>query len=82
MIHDTHAVTHFCKLACTHLKVERKVEFNRLIQFTDGCGAQYKSRTGFADISFGNIDFGVQVERHFFGSCHGKNPCDGEGGGG
>ncbi|PIK53459.1 hypothetical protein BSL78_09645 [Apostichopus japonicus] len=80
MIHDTHAVTHFCKLACTHLKVERKVEFNRLIQFTDGCGAQYKSRTGFADISFGNIDFGVQVERHFFGSRHGKNPCDGEGG--
>lgn len=33
------------------------------------------------DLSCASTDFGIQtVERHYFGSCHEKNPCDGEGG--
>ena len=37
-------------------------------------------KSSFADISCGHADFGFHVQQHFFGSCHGKNPSDGEGG--
>ncbi|KAJ8050612.1 hypothetical protein HOLleu_03877 [Holothuria leucospilota] len=80
MTHDSHAVAHFVKKAVHHLK-ERSVPMQKLIQFTDGCSGQYKAKTSFTDISFSNQDLNIQlVERHYFGSRHGKNPCDGEGG--
>ena len=80
-VHDTHAVAHFMSKAVQHLKEDRKLKLQKLVQFSDGCSAQYKSRTTFTDISFGTEDLNIPVvQRHYFGSRHGKNPCDGEGG--
>lgn len=81
MKHDSHAVHHFITTAVNHLTKVRGLTPQRLIQFSDGCASQYKSRIPFMDVSCGPKDLGIQqVERHFFGSSHGKNPCDGEGG--
>ncbi|VDI46372.1 Hypothetical predicted protein [Mytilus galloprovincialis] len=46
----------------------------------DGAPTQYKSKYNFVDMSFWKDDFGFEVEKHFFGSRHGKGPCDGESG--
>ena len=76
--HDFHAVNHFLQRARELLPPN----LTREIQFTDGCRSQYKSRGPFCDLSFSSQDVrsGYTVERHFFGSRHGKGPCDGEGG--
>ena len=46
------------------------------IQYTDGCAGQYKGKTAF------NIIANRQdsITRNFFGSRHGKGPCDSAGG--
>ena len=54
------------------------VDFNRLVQFSDGAPMQYKNRIAFADCSCAMQDLGIMSERHFFGSRHGKGPCDRE----
>ena len=46
---------------------------------TDGCSAQYKSKIPFSDISCSILDNGFPIERHFYGSRHGKGPSDGAG---
>ncbi|XP_070574408.1 uncharacterized protein [Ptychodera flava] len=51
-----------------------------MVIFSDGCSSQYKSRTPFADVSFAEKDVQCSIERNYFGSRHGKGPCDGEGG--
>ena len=81
MTHDSNAVFYFTRVVVHHLQQVRQLKIARFIQFSDGCGAQYKSRTPFVDLSHASEDLDIkQVERHFFGSRHGKNPCDGEGG--
>ncbi|CAC5404055.1 unnamed protein product [Mytilus coruscus] len=43
-----------------------------------GCSSQYKSKVPFFDISsYAEELDGIKVERHFFGSGHGKGPADG-----
>ena len=54
------------------------MEFNRLIQFSDGAPTQHKNRIAFVDFSYATVDLGVKSEHHFFGSRHGKGPCDRE----
>ncbi|ESO85493.1 hypothetical protein LOTGIDRAFT_154982 [Lottia gigantea] len=46
----------------------------KLIVWSDGCSAQYKSKLPFY--------FAAEApdERAYFGSCHGKGPCDACGG--
>uniref|UniRef100_UPI00358DDD6C uncharacterized protein isoform X2 n=1 Tax=Myxine glutinosa TaxID=7769 RepID=UPI00358DDD6C len=79
--HDNHAVAHFVGLAINHLRDKRALEPQKLVQFTDGCSGQHKARVSFTDISFCAQDLKIpSLERHYFGSRHGKNPCDGEGG--
>lgn len=78
--HDHHAVQTFMQETVRFLKEDREVQFQSIYEFTDGCSSQYKSRGPLADISFGVTDFATRRERHFFGSCHGKGPCDGAGG--
>lgn len=77
LVHDGHAVQHFTELAIAHLQQNQKVQLQRLIEFTDGCSCQYKSKLPFADISFCQDDLGVRLERHYYGSRHGKGPSDG-----
>ena len=77
LIHDSVAVKEFTKVACVNLK--RKLPNLQLMtQFTDGCSSQYKSKKPFTDIQNSKDIFGMDIERHFFGSRHGKNPSDGE----
>ncbi|XP_062571004.1 uncharacterized protein LOC134233020 [Saccostrea cucullata] len=77
--HDSHAVATFVSVANEHLQQNRGLVIEKEIQFTDGCAAQYKSKTPFTDISYSNEDYGFSVERHFYGSRHGKGPSDGAG---
>ena len=76
--HDHHAVHTFFTLAVNHLRVERHLDPTLVLQWTDGAASQYKSKGPFADIAASDVDFGMRVERCFFGSRHGKGPCDGE----
>ena len=41
--------------------------------WSDGCAAQYKGKKTFYYLD----EYSVPVERHYFGSEHGKNECDG-----
>ncbi|KAK7106653.1 uncharacterized protein [Littorina saxatilis] len=76
--HDFHAVQAFMVKTVDHLQQERGLTINHIVQWTDGCAAQYKSKGPFADISRALEDFGATLERNFFGSRHGKGPSDGE----
>lgn len=75
--HCQHAVHHYNALSIRHVDDEG-IPIGKLIHFTDGAPTQYKSRINFADASFSNEDFGFSTEKHFFGSRHGKGPCDRE----
>ena len=75
--HDQHAVQHFVTLSNQYL-LGKGIEIEHEIQFSDGSPTQYKSKVDFCDASYGTEDFGFSVEKHFFGSRHGKGPCDGE----
>ena len=77
-VHDFHAVQTFVCLAMEHLRGRRQLNVQRVIQWTDGCASQYKSKGPFSDISHATSDLDcAQFERHFFGSRHGKGPSDG-----
>ena len=65
-------------LHLTNLVNTRGRSVERVVQSTDGCASQFKSRGPFADISCALQDFGCTMERNFFGSRHGKGPSDGE----
>lgn len=75
--HCADAVHHFTTTATQVLK-DDGIAFSRVIQFSDGAASQYKNKTAFNDASFGKEDAGCTMERHFFGSRHGKGPCDRE----
>ncbi|KAK7110403.1 hypothetical protein V1264_014286 [Littorina saxatilis] len=78
--HDASAV-HACTAQLLHhLREKRHLKVDRQFQFTDGAGSQFKSREPFTDLSCSADDFGVPIERSFFGTSHGKGPCDGVGG--
>ena len=75
--HISHSVHAFQCVAYKFLRETRQVEFNRIVEFSDGCSGQFKSKIPFADISFSQSDLDGRLERHFFGSRHGKNDSDG-----
>ena len=75
--HDKHAVQHFIGKT-VQLQQQEGLQFSKVILFSDGAPTQYKNRISFADCFFAPFDFGVQTERHYFGSCHGKGPSDRE----
>ena len=76
--HDYHAVHYFTTKALSHLRDVRGLVIDNVLQWTDGCAAQYKSKGPFSDVSHAIVDFGVTIQRSFFGSRHGKGPSDGE----
>lgn len=75
--HDSHAVYTFVGKANDHLK-SKNIEVERQIHYSDGAPSQFKSKTPFADVRKSSDDYGFPVEKHFFGTRHGKGPCDGE----
>ena len=60
--------------------LEKGISIEKLIQVSDGAPTQYqyKGKMNFADLSYSYEDFGFQSEKHYFGSRHGKLPCDRE----
>ena len=75
--HDCHGVQHFVSKATDYF-MGKGIEMKKQIHFSDGCAGQYKGKFSFVDASFGKTDFGCEIEKHFFGSRHGKVPCDSE----
>ncbi|XP_033752596.1 uncharacterized protein LOC117336235 isoform X2 [Pecten maximus] len=80
LIHDAHAVNAFLHRIFQHLKTKRGLQVNKAFIMSDGCAAQYKSKIPFCDAANAITEFGFIVQRDFYGSRHGKNRCDGEGG--
>lgn len=74
--HDPAAVEQFSKCPNAHLRNTRGLNYNHEVQFSDGCASQYKSKVSFQNLSTLDHHF----ERSFFGSRHGKGPCDALGG--
>ena len=71
--HDANAVKIYTSLVLRSIKEERGITVTSIVQFTDGCAAQYKSRLPFLHIS----EMEIPTVRSYFGSRHGKGPCDG-----
>ncbi|KAJ8382437.1 hypothetical protein SKAU_G00032150 [Synaphobranchus kaupii] len=71
--HDHHAVQHMMTLANKHL-ADKGVCSDVQVSFSDGSPTQYKNKVAFCDASHGKC----KVQKHIFGSRHGKGPCDGE----
>ena len=70
--HDFHAVNNFLTESITAL--QHNVDITKVVIFSDGCGAQYKSKGPLADISLSKIN----TDHSYFGSEHGKSESDGE----
>ena len=75
--HDSHFVQHIISI-CINIFKGRSLLITNLVQFTDGCASQYKGKKSFVDASLSVQDNGVPMEKHFYGSRHGKAPCDAE----
>jgi len=45
--------------------------------FSDGSAAQYKNFKNFLNLCHHEEDFEITAEWNFFGTSHGKSPCDG-----
>lgn len=74
--HDSYAVDTFVGKVTSFL-MEAGVKIERTCEWSDGCMAQYKSKGPFCLLQ-NRASAGLKVDRHFFGSRHGKNPSDGE----
>lgn len=60
------------------LSIQPKI--SKIMYFSDGCKAQYKSKYSFANIYYHCQDFNVKCEWNFWPTSHGKNAIDGIGG--
>ena len=72
--HDYNFVKHVLDLVIK--KLSEKMNIVKLVTFSDGCPSQYKSKGPLADITF----YDIQIDRHYFGSEHGKGDSDVEAG--
>jgi hypothetical protein len=59
----------------------KKLNMSKVYLFSDGCSCQYKSKLPFYMLTELQQDYpDIDIERHFFGSGHGKSLCDSCGG--
>ncbi|KAK3916791.1 ARL14 effector protein [Frankliniella fusca] len=49
----------------------------KIFYFSDGAAHQYKNKYNALTLSYHYEDFGIEAEWHYFGTSHGKGPCDG-----
>ncbi|KAE8742419.1 hypothetical protein FOCC_FOCC012030, partial [Frankliniella occidentalis] len=77
--HSVYAVHSFQKKFLKFLK-EKIPGLKRIVYFTDGCAAQYKSLNTTANLCHHLSDFGLNAEHHYFATSHGKTANDGVGG--
>lgn len=77
--HEADTVYAFQKEVINFLNTEAP-NVKKTLNFSDGCGGQYKNRKIFINLCFHEKDFAIASEWHFFATSHGKGPCDGIGG--
>lgn len=58
-------------------KLSENIDVKQVFEWSDGCAAQYKGRSSFADISLSTLP--KPLYRNFFETSHGKSVCDGIG---
>ncbi|XP_041368432.1 uncharacterized protein LOC121382868 isoform X2 [Gigantopelta aegis] len=73
-----HDAVHAFNLSTMDILVNLGVSMKKVVYFSDGAPTQYKNKSAFCDLGYAFEDFGVHCERHFFGTRHGKGPCDRE----
>ncbi len=79
LIHDSVAVNLYIDMLITFMKSK----FSHLLKITyvtDGAASQYKNKKKFKTVAGHFEEYGIDAERHFHASSHGKGPCDGIGG--
>ena len=76
--HDSTAVSQFVKVLDAHLSIMYP-PIQRMVFWSDGCAAQYKSAQPFYRIA-NRFDQHRSLEWNYFGSNHGEGPSDGESG--
>ena len=64
------------KKAVQILKENMDAPIDKIIEFTDGCAAQYKGKHAFYDISELSVQKFPTVQRNFFETSHGQSVCD------
>ena len=74
--HDSCAVKMFVKVLADHIK-SKHPHISKLAFWSDGCGAQYKSRQPMHNIASA-FDTGFEITWNFYGSRHCKSEADGE----
>lgn len=77
--HDTIAVHVFLREVIQYLNGLIN-EIRHIHYFSDGSAAQYKNYKNFINLCHHQADFNISAEWNFFGTSHGKSPCDGIGG--
>lgn len=77
--HDTIAVHVYITKLIGYLK-SIITEIKHINYFSDGSAAQYKNFKNFVNLCHHSNDFHISAEWSFFGTSHGKSPCDGIGG--
>ena len=70
--HDANLVKTIMDKTLSHLQL-RVAGLEKVVVFSDGCAAQYKSKMPFYHLSTTSAP---EVSRAYFGSRHGKSPCD------
>ena len=79
MKHNTTAVYKFVSVIL--LQIKRILpNLIKCYYFSVGAGSQYKNYKNFANLCEHKADFGVDAERNFFATSHGRSPCGGIGG--
>jgi len=78
--HNVSSVYAFQRELVKFLKEKVPGELRKVIYFSDGAASQYKNKKNVINISYHEKDFGVVAEWHYFGTSHGKGPCDAVGG--
>ncbi|KAK3911628.1 ARL14 effector protein [Frankliniella fusca] len=76
MKHHVDAVYAFQKEFINFIKL-KVPNVKKVIYFSDGAAQQYKSKFNALNLSYHSEDFALQAEWHYFGTSHGKGPCDG-----
>lgn len=74
--HNADAVLKFQTITYKYLRETLGLSISHIVEFTDGCVAQYKSKVPFYRISRSEQTFGCTPQRCYFGSHHGKGPAD------
>ena len=77
LTHDAHFVRSVTEQVKLHLLSQMK-SVKKIVIFSDGCSTQYKSKMPFFFLAKDSSS--IEIEKCFFGSCHGKSPCDSCGG--